>query len=74
MGYWKMAGTHSDLFGRAEPEEITGWWGDSPADTFGDAIDEIVEAFQRDLGRMPTKAEIVNGLMFSLQVRDEIPD
>jgi len=46
MGYWKMAGTHSDLFGRAKPEEITGVWGDTPADTFGNAIDEIVEAFQ----------------------------
>lgn len=74
MGYWKMHGSFSDLFGHAKPEEITGIWGDSPADTMGDTIDKIVEIFQEDLGRMPTKLEIKNGLMFSLQVRDDIPD
>jgi hypothetical protein len=74
MGYWNAVGPNSDLFGHAKPEEVTGVWGDTPADIIGDALDAIVEAFQEDLGRMPTKEEIANGLMFSLRCRDEIPD
>lgn len=74
MGYWKMAGASSVLFESVPAEEITGAWGDNPADIIGDAIDAIVFAFEEDLGRKPTKQEIVNGLMFSLNVRDDLAE
>jgi hypothetical protein len=74
MGYWKMKGSFSDLFGHAEPEEITGIWGDSPADIMGNAVDKIIETFQEELGRMPTRTELKNGLLFTIQAMEELSE
>lgn len=74
MGYWKMKGEQSVLFVDVPEEEITGVWGDQPADTMGDAIDKIVAQFVEAFGCKPTKTEIRNGLMFSLNVRDDLED
>jgi len=70
MGYWK-----------SEPHQLastvhlvdgwTGDWGDQPADVLDDAIARIVEIFESDLGRKPTKAELRAGLEFSLSVHEE---
>lgn len=74
MGYWKMQGSNSILFREVAPEEVTGIWGDVPADIIGEAVDKIIEAFQEDLGRIPTKTELKNGLLFTIQAMDELPD
>jgi len=74
MGYWKMKGSFSDLFGHAKPEEITGVWGDTPADIMGHAVDEIIEDFQEQFGRMPTKTELKNGLLFTIQAMEELSE
>lgn len=67
MGYW-----HTDAEGHSLLPEPTGMvWGDTPADVMGNAIDEVVDAFQRDLGRPPTKAELEAGFKFSLAVYED---
>lgn len=74
MGYWRMKGEQSILFEDVPEEEITGAWGDRPADTIGFAVDAIIAQFEEDLGRKPTKQEIRNGLMFTLNAMDELED
>jgi nitrogenase molybdenum-iron protein alpha/beta subunit len=74
MGYWRMQGSHSILFREVPEEEVTGVWGDAPADIIGDAVDRIIETFQDEFGRMPTKTELQNGLLFTIQVMDELPE
>lgn len=74
MGYWRMKGEQSILFEDVPEQEITGAWGDRPADTIGFAVDAIIAQFEEDLGRKPTKQEIRNGLMFTLNAMDELED
>lgn len=74
MGYWRMKGEQSVLFVDVPEEEITGVWGDQPADTMGYAIDAIIAQFEEAFGCKPTKTEIRNGLMFSLNARDDLED
>lgn len=62
MGYWNQSAQGHSLL--AEPTGLV--WGDAPADIIDNALDAIVEAFQRDLGRRPLKAEIEAGILFSL--------
>lgn len=64
MGYWTTdANGNSGVF-----EDIEGdlRWGDQPADIIDDALDQVLATFVHDLGRLPTQAEIVAGLKFSL--------
>ncbi len=63
MGYWKQG---EDGHSFALDSELI--WGDQPADIMGAALDEIISVFQRDIGRLPTEAEIKAGLLFSLPV------
>lgn len=51
MGYW---------------EAKSGLWGDQPSDTLVDALQDVVVDFLRDVRRLPTKAEIREGLEFLL--------
>lgn len=67
MGWWNQGSDGSSLH-----EEDTGLtWGDGPADTFGDALDNVVVQFQSALGRNPTKAELRAGLEFTLGPYEE---
>lgn len=59
MGYW-----HSNEEGHSFTGELT--WGDAPADVLDDAVDEIIKIFERDVGRKPTKTELIAGMKFSL--------
>ena len=62
MGYWSQ-----DKKGCSLQLKDTGLvWGDAPADIMGEALERIIQVFKRDLGHMPTKAEIKAGLLFSL--------
>lgn len=63
MGYWNAGRDGTSL--RDEPTGLI--WGDSPADAFDDAILAIAEAFERDVGRLPTAEELRAGLEFSLR-------
>ena len=64
MGYWNQTEEGHSLV-----RENTGLlWGDQPADAMGDALDRIIGFFKRDLGRLPTEAEVKAGLLFSLSV------
>lgn len=60
MGYWNQDAEGHSLI----PEETGMIWGDEPADILGDAVDEIIKTFSRDVGRRPTKAEMFAGLKF----------
>lgn len=62
MGYWSTdAEGHS--FATHDPELV---WGDSPADIMDDALAQIVKVFKQDVGREPSKAEVIAGVKFSL--------
>lgn len=74
MGYWEMNKSVAELMGDSVNAEVESVWGDGPADIMGEAIDEIVKEFEEDYGRVPTKTEIVKGLLFSLLAMDELPD
>lgn len=67
MGYWTQnaQGNSFAETPEGEPEMI---WGDAPADVMGDALDVIIRVFQRDVGRAPTKAEILAGVEFSVDM------
>jgi hypothetical protein len=39
-----------------------------------EAVSRIVEIFIEEVGQKPTKAEIVGGLMFHLNARDDLAD
>lgn len=58
MGYWIENETDTEI-----AEDL--WWGDSPADAMGDGTDNAIDAFTRDLGRLPTQAEYLAGVLFS---------
>jgi hypothetical protein len=65
MGYWPMGFTKED------PDNQM-MWGDEPADAVAEAISKIKIAFVRDLGRMPSQREIIEGFKFTTDVLDEL--
>lgn len=80
MGWWTqneegasfthVEGWEAPEEGESHPGEM--WWGDGPADTLDQAIDEICKAFVAVLDRKPTKAEMRAGLEFSLGGGEEV--
>ena len=67
MGYWNSAADGSSL--QAEDTGII--WGDQPADILDDAIDAIVSKFTEDVGRVPTRAEMEAGWLFSISTYED---
>jgi len=63
MGYW-----HTDDEGNSFVEHTEMLWGDAPADAMDDALEAIIAAFRRDVGRAPTLAELKAGLLFSAPI------
>lgn len=61
MGYWSQ---HADGTSFAVDSDMV--WGDQPSDILDDAIDKAVEVFTRDVGRAPTKEEMLAGFKFCL--------
>jgi hypothetical protein len=74
MGYWKMENDKALILITDKQEKATGTWGDYPADIMDEAVSRIVEIFIEEVGQKPTKAEIVGGLMFHLNARDDLAD
>lgn len=66
MGYWQGNAVEHDPNGLV--------WGDKPADIMDLAVEKIVEAFTEDLDRLPTKAELREGLEFHLRAREDLQD
>lgn len=64
MGYWEMGEGGGSFVAGDDPENQM-MWGDEPADIVGEALQKIKVAFLRDLGRMPSRKEIINGLKFT---------
>ena len=64
MGYWDSKDN--------EGNEVT--WGDGVADLMGDAIDAIIAEFTEDVGRAPTRAELRNGLDFTIGAMEELEE
>lgn len=74
MGYWDM-GVGGGSFEKSSPDEDNQMvWGDQVADIVDGAIDKIKIAFLMDMGRMPSKAEIRNGIMFSTNGLDGLAE
>jgi hypothetical protein len=55
MGWWAN--------GEVNEHEL--WWGDEPADVMSEAVFKIIVAFMRDVGRMPSITDIVEGIKFT---------
>lgn len=64
MGYWEQSEEGYSFTGADRtPEPLI--WGDQPADIVDDAIWQITAVFIKDVGRLPSKAEMMAGLTFS---------
>lgn len=72
MGYWPMGGGGLS-FMKEDPDNQM-MWGDEPADAVAEAIIKIKIAFVRDLGRMPSKREIIEGMKFTTDLLDELAE
>ena len=69
MGWWSTSESGVSFMGDGSLV-----WGDSPADLMDDAIDSIKEIFVRDVGRLPSKTEIIAGVYFTLGGAEDLPD
>lgn len=67
MGYW--TGT---VIGDLEGKGLV--WGDQPADIIDEAVDRAIAVFAEDNGRLPTKAELREGLEFYLRIREDLKE
>lgn len=63
MGWWSTDKQGNSFAKDADAPEMV--WGDAPADTMGDALNEIIKEFMSDWGRPPTMDELHAGLEFS---------
>lgn len=61
MGYWNATTEGASL----ALEDTGMYWGDTPADILGDAVDAINQAFKTDLGKSVTLEELQAGLLFA---------
>lgn len=66
MGYWNATMAGESLV----PIDTGVYWGDTPADILAEAIQQIDAAFQRDLGKRVSLAELQAGLLFGYQGED----
>jgi hypothetical protein len=69
MGWWTQ---NKQGHSFAINEDVEMYWGDAAADIMDNAIDEIVQQFELNWGRRPTKDEMRAGLEFSLGGSDEV--
>jgi hypothetical protein len=72
MGYWPQSEEGTSFADAENGQPMV--WGDSPADIVDHALWQIRAVFLKDVGRMPTKAEVMAGLTFSTNVAlDDLP-
>lgn len=73
MGYWEHGEDGSSFVAGEDPDNQL-IWGDEPADIVDDAIWQITIAFARDVGRMPSKKEIIAGIKFTTNALDRFAE
>jgi hypothetical protein len=66
MGYWPQSEEGTSFADAENGQPMV--WGDSPADIVDHALWQIRAVFLKDVGRMPTRAEVMAGLTFSTNV------
>jgi hypothetical protein len=49
-------------------------WGDAAADSIAWAVDEVIEDFEQQFGRPPSKQEILAAVKIHLSIREELPN
>lgn len=74
MGWWEQDAEGNSLVVTGLPDEKKLLWGDGPADVIDSALAQVKIEFLKDLGRMPSRAEIVAGIAFSTRVMDELAE
>lgn len=74
MGWWEHGLEGHSFVRSSDDDDNLMMWGDGPADEIDNAIHRIKIEFLRDLGRMPSKQEIIAGIMFSTAVLDDLAD
>jgi hypothetical protein len=73
MGYWEQNEQGHSFAERDDADKEPLIWGDQPADAVDNAIQQIVAVFVKDIGRLPSRAEMMAGLTFSTAVLS-LPD
>lgn len=79
MGYWEQSETGASFSWR-DGDGAPFIWGDTPADIVGAAINGVVAAFLHDVGRLPSRGELMAGITFSTAVLglpdrpEDVPD
>lgn len=74
MGWWEQSAEGESLMNTDLPQEQKLLWGDGPADVIDNALTKVKVEFLRNVGRMPSKAEIIAGIAFSTRVLDELAE
>lgn len=74
MGWWEHGRNGHSFVRSSHDDNNLMLWGDSPADIIDNALYAIKIAFLRDLGRMPSKQEIIAGIKFSTAVLDDLAE
>lgn len=74
MGWWEHGPEGHSFVRSSDDDDNLMLWGDGPADIIDNAIHAIKIEFLRDLGRMPSKQEIIAGIMFSTAVLDDLAE
>jgi hypothetical protein len=65
MGWWNQTEDGYSLM----PNETGMVWGDSVADIMDDAVHAIIQQFEKEWMRKPTRKELMAGLQFSMFAR-----
>lgn len=74
MGWWEQGRDGSSFTRTSEDDSSLLMWGDGPADLVDGLLYDLKIEFLRDLGRMPSKQEIIAGLKFSTRVLDDLAE
>lgn len=73
MGYWEQNEEGHSFSDREAADKPPMIWGDQPADLVDTAIQAIIAVFVKDIGRLPSRAEMMAGLTFSTAILS-LPD
>jgi hypothetical protein len=71
MGFWDQNEKGASFTKAFDGTDMI--WGDGPADIVEEMLPRIVREFEEGVGRKPSKAEIIAGIMFSIADGD-LPD
>jgi hypothetical protein len=73
MGYWEQNEEGASFADRDDKDAPPMLWGDQPADLVDGMINDVIAVFIKDIGRLPSRAEMMAGLTFSTRMLS-LPD